>query len=89
MKKVVYLPCEDWFLLDRIPKYLGPRETPVVPWEYHKMLNPKYNLDQQAQAAPKYVEKYERVYRRVDLDGIWMGEEIERDVVYYVLYELI
>lgn len=88
MEKVVHLPCEDWFLLDRIPEYLGPRETPVVPWEYHKMLNPKYNLEQQAQAAPKQIEKYGRVYRRVPYPD-YLIEEIERDIVYYVLYELI
>lgn len=89
-----YPPCEDWFLQDPMPKYIDPRETPVIPWKYRKILNPKYNLKQQAQASPEQIEKYGRIYRRIpDLDTIWQGEVIDHDgvssLIYYILYELV
>ena len=87
-------PCEDWVLQDQMPKYLGPDKTSAIPWKYRKILNPKYNLKQQVQAAPEQIEKYGRVYRRIpDLDTIWQEEVIDHDgvssLIYYILYELV
>ena len=84
-----YPPCKDWFLQDQMPKCLGPDKTSAIPWKYRKMLNPKYNLEQQAQAAPEQIEKYGRIYRRISGDAIWQTEEIEFGLVYYILYELV
>lgn len=90
VKNIITFPCEDWFLQDRVPKYLGPDKISAVPWQYHKILNPKYDLGQQVQAAPEQIEKYGRVYRRIPgVDTIWQVEEIEHALVYYILYELV
>lgn len=87
-----YPPCEDWFLQDPMPKYIDPRETPVIPWKYRKILNPKCNLKEQALFAPEQIEKYGRVYQRVSYDYIVEESIIINGVatlVYYILYELV
>lgn len=92
MENIIVYPIEDWFLQDPMPKYIDPRETPVIPWKYRKILNPRYNLKEQALSVPEQIEKYGRVYQRVSYDYI-----VEEDItingvattVYYVLYEVI
>lgn len=91
MENIVVYPIEDWFLQDPMPKYIDPRETPVIPWEYRKMLNPRYNLKEQALSAPEQIEKYGRVYQRIS-SGCVEEEMLINGVVttvYYILYKLV